>query len=91
MAVIKVPRWYQQVLLEERLLSEVIPEALCGEVPKGQSVIRGESLEVVCVEAPEGQPRNHRPYTRKPGKAPGEEPKRRGRRKGPPSSPWRKL
>ena len=43
-----------------------IPEALCGEAPKGQPMIRRENLEVVCVEAPEGQPRNHRHHPNKP-------------------------
>ena len=29
----------------------MIPEALCGEAQKGQPMICGENLEVVCVEA----------------------------------------
>ena len=45
-------------------LTGAIPEALHGEAPKGQPMIRGETLEVVCVEAPEGQPRNHRRHPR---------------------------
>ena len=36
------------------------PEALCGEAPKGQPMIRSESLKAVCVEAPQGQPMIHR-------------------------------
>ena len=35
------------------------PEALCGEAPKGQPMIRRETLEAVHGEAPKGQPRNH--------------------------------
>ena len=35
------------------------PEALRGKAPKGQLMIRGENLLDVCVEAPQGQPRNH--------------------------------
>ena len=31
------------------------------EAPKGQPMIRRENLEALCVEAPQGQPRNHRP------------------------------
>ena len=36
------------------------PEALRWKAPKGQPMIRGENLLDVCVEAPQGQPRNHR-------------------------------
>ena len=36
-----------------------IPEALCGEAPKGQPMTRGENLEAVSVEAPKGQPKKH--------------------------------
>ena len=42
------------------------PEALCGEAPKGQPMIRSGSLEAVCVEAPEGQPMIHRRHPREP-------------------------
>ena len=57
-------------------------EALYGEAPKGQPMICGENLEVVCVEAPQGQPGNHRPHPRKQStRVPkGKEPK----------SPWKK-
>ena len=41
-------------------LAGAIPEALCGEAPKGQLMIRRGNLEADCVEAPKGQPRNHR-------------------------------
>ena len=37
------------------------PEALCGEAPKCQPMIRSESLKAVCVEAPQGQPRKQDP------------------------------
>ena len=42
-------------------LAGMIPEALCGEAPQGQPMIRREPLVAVCVEAPQGQPGNHRP------------------------------
>ena len=32
-------------------LAGAIPEALRGEAPKGQPMIRGETLKAVCVEA----------------------------------------
>ena len=35
------------------------PETLCGEAPKGQPMIRRETLEAVHGEAPKGQSRNH--------------------------------
>ena len=38
----------------------VIPRALCGEAPKGQPMIRSESLKAVCVEDPQGHPMIHR-------------------------------
>ena len=38
----------------------VILGALCGEAPKGQPMIRSESLKAVCVEAPQGHPMIHR-------------------------------
>ena len=71
----------------------MIPEALCGEAPKGQPMIRRETLVAVCVEAPEGQPMNHGPHPRKqPGRVPkGNQPKRQGRRQGPPSSQWKRV
>ena len=54
-----------------------IPEALCGEAPKGQPVIRRENLEAVRVEAPKGQPRKHRPRTNRAVRRPmGEEPEK---------------
>ena len=65
------------------------PEALCGEAPKGQPVIRRESLVVVCVEAPQGQPMIHRPHPRQVVRRPmREEPGRRVKRRAPRSSPW---
>ena len=36
-----------------------IPEALCGEAPKGQPMIRSESLEAAHVEDPQGHPMTH--------------------------------
>ena len=67
----------------------VIPRALCGEAPKGQPMIRGESLKAVCVEAPQGQPRIHRrgPSQRRNTPPREEEKKSPKRREGPPSSP----
>ena len=44
----------------------MFPEALCGEAPKGQPMIRSESPEAVCVEAPQGQPMIHRRHPREP-------------------------
>ena len=41
-------------------LAGAIPEALYGEAPKGQPMIRGETLKAVCAEAPQGQPMIHR-------------------------------
>ena len=69
----------------------MIPEALCGEAPKGQPVIRRENLVAVGVEAPQGQPRIHRPHPKQPStRPPGEEekPKSRGKSQDPPSSRW---
>ena len=46
-------------------LAGAIPEALCGDAPKGQPMIRREPLEADCVEAPKGQPRNHRRHPKR--------------------------
>ena len=40
------------------------PEALCGEAPKGQPMIRRENIEALRGDAPQGQPRNHRPRSK---------------------------
>ena len=67
-----------------------IPEALCGEAPKGQPVIYRESLVTVRVEDPEGHPmihgcpRPHKPRTS--GKQ-----KERMEESGPLSSRWTKA
>ena len=71
-----------------------IPEALRGEAPKGQPMIHGETLAAVCVEATEGQPRNHRRHPRQVmGRPMGEmQGNQRGKmREGPPSSPSRET
>ena len=63
------------------------PEALSGEAPQGQPMIRGETLEAVCVESPKGQPRNHRRPPKQVRRRPmGEEPERRDKRRDPRSS-----
>ena len=67
-----------------------IPEAPSGEAPKGQPMIGRETLEAVCVEAPQGQPRNHRPHPKRPSKEPTGKPEKRDKRRDPSSSPPKK-
>ena len=63
------------------------PEALCGEAPKGQPVIRSENLATVRGEDPQGHPMIHGcPRPRKP--RPSGKPKNRREQSCPPSSRW---
>ena len=62
-----------------------IPEALCGEAPEGQPVIRRENHVTVGGEDPEGHPMIH--GCRRPHKpSPSGNPKGRRAQSGPPSS-----
>ena len=63
-AAMKVPPGSTMANGKRGSLMGAIPEALCGEAPQGQSMIRGETLEVVSVEAPKGQPAIHRRHPR---------------------------
>ena len=73
-------------------LAGAIPEALCGDAPKGQPMIRREPLEADCVEAPKGQPRNHRRHPKRLVLRPtGERQERDPKTKDPPSSRWTKA
>ena len=70
------------------------PEALCGEAPKGQPVIRRENLEAVNGEAPKGQPRNHGCQAKQLETKPrGKELERLGprQREDPQSSRWTRM
>ena len=58
-----------------------IPEALCGEAPKGQPVIRSEHLVTVSVDDPKGHPMIH--GCRRPHK-----PRPSGRQKGRRKEKW---
>ena len=55
-----VPRWYLPVVWKRGGLVGVIPKALYGEAPKGQSMIHRERLMTVRVEDQKGQPMIHR-------------------------------
>ena len=66
------------------------PEALCGEAPKGQPVIRREHLVTVGVEDPKGHPMIHG-CRRHHSPRPCGRPMKRRDQSGPPSSRWTKA
>ena len=92
-AAIRAPRRYQHGLLEERRPCGSDPRGPLRGGPKGQPMIRRENLKAVCAEAPQGQPRKHRPHPRKQhSRVPrGKKPEKRGERRDPSSSRWRKT
>ena len=64
MAFMRVPRGTDMARGKRGSLVVAITEALSGEAPKGQPMIHGETIKVVCVEDPKGQPRNHKRHPR---------------------------
>ena len=65
-AAMKVPRGYEPEDLRRRQPRGVKPRGTPRGGPKGHQIIHRENLEVVCVEAPKGQPINHRPKQDQP-------------------------
>ena len=91
-AAIKVPRWYRQVVRNERQPRGSNPRGTLRGGPKGQPEIRRETLEAVCVEVPKGQPRKHRRRSRKPpSRKPSERREERNAQRVPLSSRWTKA
>ena len=58
-AAIRAPRRKFHDEWETRRPRGPEPRGPCGEAPKGQLMIRSESLKALCVEAPQGQPMIH--------------------------------
>ena len=85
-----MPRWHRPVVLKRGGLLGTVHEALCGEAPKGQPVIRRERLVAVGGDDPKGHPMIHgcrRPHSARPSG----NPKGRRAQRGTPSSLWIKA